>query len=473
MLSLTGEKTYILSPVLLSVKHSDKLEIRTLRRIFIMTYQEVYAAQSAAEAEESAPVALFFDPAQPVLPEIDGELEEREVVSCQHCLNDYDAATMGVDDLEDVCRDCRNEHYANCNDCSETVSNDDTLRTASGDTICDECYGDNYATCEDCSDVVSDGEINSIADGNGYVCDGCYNNSYFRCEGCDTSYHDNNNAGNNRCGDCYESHDDYDSDCDCDDCQRENRTTLVKGYSTNVLDYLSKDAGKRLFGVELEVGYLSGESKKEMAEAVDAIIGSDAILKDDSSIASGSRNGAYEGFEIVTRPMSFENQIKAWTNFCESKPSALRSWDVGSCGLHIHVSRASITPLTLGKLLVFVNAPNNSDMIKRIARRDSGQWARRYEKSFTDALKGAPARMEAINLMPTHTIEFRIFRGTLKVETLLSYIEFVKAAIEFCSDSSMQSLGEGDFKKWLIKQPKLKNLKATLSIAYNDTSEEV
>lgn len=434
-----------------------------------MTVREVYAANMEAEAEASAPVALFFDPAQPVLPEIDEELEEREVVRCRHCLNDYDALEMGIEDVEDVCRDCFGNNYTSCCDCSETVLNDDTRTTAEGNTICYNCYCDNYSTCDDCSDVVDNDDINSVSDGSSYVCNSCFRRHYFRCEGCGESFHDNGNYGDSRCSECQEIHDDYDAECGCDNCRDAGRSSLVKGYSTNVLDYLSKDADKRLFGVELEVGYRRGESKSDMAEAVDSLIGSDAILKEDSSISTGS----YEGFEIVTRPMNFDNQISAWTKFCEGKPSALRSWDVGSCGLHIHVSRASITPLTLGKLLVFVNASNNSDMIKRIARRDSGQWARRYEKNFTDAVKSAPARYEAINLLPANTIEFRIFRGTLKVETLLSYIEFVKAAVEFCSNSSMQSLGEDDFKKWLVKQPKLRNLKATLSIMNSDTSEEV
>jgi hypothetical protein len=40
-------------------------------------------------------------------------------------------------------------------------------------------------------------------------------------------------------------------------------------------------------------------------------------------------------------------------------------------------------------------------------------------------------RYRAINLEPRHTIEFRLFRGTLKVSTIRATLQFVQTAIEF------------------------------------------
>ena len=64
-------------------------------------------------------------------------------------------------------------------------------------------------------------------------------------------------------------------------------------------------------------------------------------------------------------------------------------------------------------------------------------WARRYGvKSAPSELLNAVkfpedheynpnARYACVNLLPEHTIEFRIFRGTLKLSTFLATVQFV------------------------------------------------
>ena len=64
------------------------------------------------------------------------------------------------------------------------------------------------------------------------------------------------------------------------------------------------------------------------------------------------------------------------------------------------------------------------------------RWAARYglEKSGKEILdkakKGNTGRYAAINLCPYQTIEFRLFRGTLKVNTLYATLQFVNRIID-------------------------------------------
>ena len=46
----------------------------------------------------------------------------------------------------------------------------------------------------------------------------------------------------------------------------------------------------------------------------------------------------------------------------------------------------------------------------------------------------------ALNLCHENTVEFRLFKGTLKISTILAYIEFCDACVEFCRGESMVSI---------------------------------
>jgi hypothetical protein len=64
------------------------------------------------------------------------------------------------------------------------------------------------------------------------------------------------------------------------------------------------------------------------------------------------------------------------------------------------------------------------------------RWAARYgmEKTGKEILdkakKGNTGRYAAVNLCPYMTIEFRLFRGTLKANTLFATLQFVNCIID-------------------------------------------
>lgn len=272
----------------------------------------------------------------------------------------------------------------------------------------------------------------------------------------------------------YEEEDDYLSDDDDDD---DYYTSSVRGYSDDVRHYCGPDTsitssvyGEFLMGIELEV-----EPSREYARAAAEETAEDledyAILKRDGSLSD-------RGFEIVTAPRGLAEHIrrfKAW-----EPHSALRSWDNGKCGMHVHISSQAFTQATLGKFIEFINARENDDFIEAIAGRHprSSDNCRQYCQREGTVHPGNPkatltgkntsryymvnvancGHSEALRLGLTtdhchgrgfNTVELRIFRGTLKKERLLAQIEFAHAAVMFCRFSSFRALTGREFLVWL------------------------
>lgn len=191
--------------------------------------------------------------------------------------------------------------------------------------------------------------------------------------------------------------------------------------------------GPRYFGVELEVECPSGEDKYEYADVIASAIGTRAYLKRDGSLENG--------FEIVTHPMDLPTHREFWrTLFTSGASRGLRSHDTSTCGLHVHVNRDSISKLTLGKFVYFVNHPTNKEFLETFARRDCSKWAYFAEKKLTDGIRSSEDHYSAVCLRSQYTIELRIFRGTLIYRTLVSAIEFLDATLNWCESASMQEL---------------------------------
>jgi hypothetical protein len=151
-------------------------------------------------------------------------------------------------------------------------------------------------------------------------------------------------------------------------------------------------------------------SVEEKAQEVLDKLGEDfAITKHDGSLING--------FEIVTAPAPLEEHYKRFEKF-RSKTKGL-TCESGRAGMHVHVSRAPLTQLQIGKLLVFINDPNNRPHIKKIASRDSNGFCKSSVKKIRDVRHDAGDRYQSINLQNRATIEYRIFKATTNVDSIL------------------------------------------------------
>lgn len=330
-----------------------------------------------------------------------------------------------------VCLDCYDTFFINCNECDSVHYYTSMVAVSGGKRVCPCCLkaksyifcryegiyfkesegirvGNNlmspeafakFKFCKKCNDVVN----NEIFDNNGSVCNRCY-------------------------------------------------SRVVKNYSTRVernLPFLSlkndKKSAMRFYGVELEVQHNKDNSKEvglyDAAVLTQKALNKFAILKKDATCG--------HGFEIVTAPATFEVHQVRWSNFFKKfkEKDILSSYFAEGgvlpdgreicCGMHVHVNKASLTPLQIGKILHFVYSKENKKFITDIAQRESFRHNNfDNPKTILDALGGDWVSREqkytAINLIPEHTIEFRIFKGTLDKGKFFKNLEFVKALIDFC-----------------------------------------
>lgn len=246
------------------------------------------------------------------------------------------------------------------------------------------------------------------------------------------------------CGDRVTIHTDdedfyYDDDNDCYYHHHyERRNHLISSYHSTKREgfkYIESDWVKRndrYIGVELEVE--CRESKYDAVERLnDALnggrVGNKVWFENDGSLSDS-------GFEMITNPMGLDSHANFWEWLQDkSLTRALRSHDTSTCGLHIHVSNKNLNDLQLNRMNVFINHPDNQMLIKAVARRYATNYARIREKQMGKA-HYAVDRYDALNLENDETVEFRIFKGTLKHESLMAALEFANAVVNFTNPAS-------------------------------------
>lgn len=424
---------------------------------------------------------------------------------CDSCTDFFslEAQMHTADDTLNVCDNCLSYHYYECFECESNFSENSMASTDNG-MVCENCL-DEYSLCDWSQeyvrsiDLTETGRIhhydlpnnvrnNLCCDSSnlGYiklsVSEDVLNNYFTRCDDCNNYYLDDSMTQTsnytNVCNHCYQDHcftceqceevyhvehHHHDSICiNCIDDDDDGEIPHIYGYhrrNAADLGFKGKPLDKDFYiGTELEVESKIRELRDSNGSKILNACGSDLILMEDGSI---SRD---RGFEIITAPCSFEYQKLLWKKIFDLDFQGLRSWDTNDrCGMHVHVSRKFFnggnTGLHLGKLLVLINLPENREFIVALAGRDSSRWSEFKRKKITDGNKYNSNRYEAINTTNTHTIEFRIFRGTLNKLHFFANLEFVHAVCLYTRDCSMQSLCYEKFLSWIKKQPKkYKNL---------------
>ena len=166
-----------------------------------------------------------------------------------------------------------------------------------------------------------------------------------------------------------------------------------------------------------------------------------------------------------------------------------RSHQTSTCGLHIHINRDCLSATreeqdeVISRILYFIEHHWN-EMLKfsRRSEYSMNRWAARYgfEKTGREILdkakKGNNGRYAAVNLMNYSTIEFRLFRGTLKYNTLIAAIELVNAICDLAinlTDEDIANMSWSEFVGTLTEPELITYLKERrLYINEDITAEE-
>lgn len=327
-------------------------------------------------------------------------------VNCGREIEEIDVCTETKDGF--ACEYC--DHlYVECRECGELFhryKEDSPLYE-----ICKDCFQDLYFECSQCNDFFLWDEREEHHTVQGYICPGCYT---------------------------------------------EIQEGIIYEWDYKPFPQFQKTGKEeeitRFFGIEIEIDE-GGECRRNAGEINKYL--PFAYMKHDGSLN--------DGFEMVTHPMSYnflyDNRYCFKGAFDEARQLGYTSHDAGTCGLHVHVSKkalgeGTIRELNIGKILYLVEKFWEFNV--RFSRRNPGQlqeWAARYftpseahsipetekigvlleKTNFSD-------RYMAVNLENIATIEFRFFRGTLKLNTFIATVQYVNYLIDTVLGKNVEEL---------------------------------
>ena len=314
-----------------------------------------------------------------------------ETFICCHCGQEYPLENRIMVGDDALCERCANEETVICSRCGERIYRDDNA----GDEntpLCQPCYDWHYTSCERCGRIIH----------------------------LDDAYYEDDDEDDPLCYNCH---------------THARRNKMIEDYYYKP-EPLFRGDGPRYFGVELEIDG-AGEDDASAGQIMEIANGNgleNMYCKHDGSLD--------DGFEMVTHPMTLEYHMKEmpWARILqEAICLGYTSHQASTCGLHVHVNRDAFGDTeedqdeVIARILFFFES-FWTELLKfsRRTPRQLERWAARYgykdqPKELLDhAKKGYHGgRYTSVNLTNTDTIEFRIFRGTLKYNTLIATLQLL------------------------------------------------
>lgn len=334
---------------------------------------------------------------------------------CTHCQQTFPSDQLTDFDTAALCPACLEELTVLCEVCGARIWREGDHHGETNYRLCDDCYEDGYTTCSRCGETIRSR---------------------------DALYPDENDDEAPYCYQCTSLF---------------NSEKVIHDYSYKP-DPIFYGEGSRYLGVELEMDG-AGEydcNARTLLSIVNAE-GELAYIKHDGSL--------YDGLELVTHPMTlgFHEEHMPWEAALRSAiEMGYTSHQAGTCGLHVHVNRSTFgkteeaQDLCIARLLYFFE--RHWEELLRFSRRTQRQleqWAARYgykdrPMEILEHAKrgGGGGRYSSINLTNRTTIEFRMFRGTLKYNTLAATLQMVQYLCDvaaFLSDDEVKAISWPSF----------------------------
>lgn len=208
-----------------------------------------------------------------------------------------------------------------------------------------------------------------------------------------------------------------------------------------------------LLGAEIEVAGNSSDVAQykddHVKKCIQIMNGSDS---DEENFIYSTSDSTVQ-IELDTMPCSLEYH-KQKMNYEELfkylDELGYKGHDCSSAGLHIHANRSYlggtklVQELTIAKILYILEKFN--DEICLIARRDCVYSQFIGKKEMEDSAMDLYSKYNkggkrvALNLTHKDTIEFRMFKSTLKYETFILTLEFVKSIIDYAKKVNIENI---------------------------------
>ena len=327
------------------------------------------------------------------------------------------------------------------------------LKEFGGVLLCEFCWNSETIVCSQCGKRIwlDDNE----SDGDTPLCQTCYDRYYTTCVDCGRTIHQD---------DAYYVDEEYEARCYSCHCRRMDGRVIHDYYYKPEPNFYGE--GKRYFGVELEIDG-AGESNANAEKILQIANRGHELMyaKHDGSLT--------EGIELVTFPLTSDFHLRQmpWAEVLDkAKELGYLSHQAGTCGLHVHVNRTAFgeteedQEAVIARILYFFE--KHWEELLKFSRRTQKQlrrWADRYglkehPKQVLDVAKGSQERYMCVNLTNYHTVEFRIFRGTLKLNTLIATLQLLDRICDVAinlSDDELKDLSWTTFVAGCAHLPEL------------------
>lgn len=378
-----------------------------------------------------------------------------------------------------VCQECLEEDYVQCEECGEyLLKNSGEVNEIDGKILCEGCVDDL------CVEAYDDGELH-LKDNCEYFSNldiWVYSNDWLSWQD-DVMWDDyaqeyywrddgeyvgddwysyetlNNNSDFTRCAECGEwlyTDDAYyyeRTDCYlCESCyneviEEENEEMEIRGYHGDDGFYPIKLEGESepifYIGHETEVEHRN-DSTENQRDAINTLNKNlNCYLEHDGSLN-------YGGFEIVSQPQSYEYYMANYGKYKEAfdtlRSLGYISHDSDHCGLHFHVSAPKENrDQIINRLWLIIE--NYKEQFEKLSRRKGDfHWCRFLSNETGKECKSVykiakvyknTTRYLVINNENSRTIEIRIFKGTLNVDTFYANLQLVNNLFKLAYDTSI------------------------------------
>lgn len=346
-----------------------------------------------------------------------------------------------------------------CSVCGKELNKDDAYYDPDGGYICEECHDANVSVCDDCQCEYWNREMTEIADRDGrHVCIDCLP-SYYQCPDCGRYFsHLHEGEGGSYCYECVQNH----------PLPLVDRDDPICGYHehhSRAPIFFKTDGEENMpfFGVELEVDARDRRpDNDEIArEVLDVMPENFIYFENDGSLD--------DGFENITQPATLAYHESIGSNykkmFTHIRRGGLRSHQTKTCGMHVHFNRDFFNPneeeACVARLLYMVeNFWDNIAVFSRRSRETIERWANKYNDDPAKVAKNwkegncCYERYHAVNLCNYKTIEFRMFRGTLKYNTFIATLQFCQNLVMTAKNKTVAEIQSMQFED-LINTPEL------------------
>lgn len=320
----------------------------------------------------------------------------------------------------DDCCYCENCETHVHSDDSKTVQTQDNSGRWIDQTWCDYCVSNHASTCRRCDCTVAVVYTCGV-DGRTWCQDCADNYAYY-----------------------WESDCEYHQDEESSEEEDANENGELNDYHSGPRPWEGDTIEGEVFGIEFEMeGPERGRSK-----AIIAAHNRGFICERDSSL------NRERGIEVIGAPMPFNQAVRKWSALlAEFRELGCRAWNGSQCGTHISLNKSHYSELTLAKISTFINEQSALSILIAGRETDYASYDKAHKRKDRITKYSGKCHARSFGrgacVIETERVEIRIFRSTLKTESFIKNIEYVRAVTVFAENSLACELTESNFLRYV------------------------